>query len=327
MAFWCYESQLQGVDQWIPYCSIENEIIEDAFHSGQENVELDQFVIDLLLCIQIDKFDKTKQNGIKRLTSIQRRQRLQSDRFSLTEPLRNQTFADSDDQGNFRGFAWIWFEKQSQTNQLTLTDILLKTAQGILIEGERCGQTILAKKMSQKLLEIKDENKNLITQYCLQFYTDDIFLYKLVNTTLRETDHTKFDTLGPFCYLLKYIALLNLYPVYLYEKIVYRSAQLDDKDIDQYRNAMNDSQLKQWLAFTSTTKKLEVAEFFQGNTLFIIQLPIDKYSFGMDISSYSTFPQEEEVLLPTQICFKVDNVEFNEDKNKTMIYLNMDLIP
>ena len=47
----------------------------------------------------------------------------------------------------------------------------------------------------------------------------------------------------------------------------------------------------------------------------------------MDISSYSIFSDEEEVLLPMQICFKVENVEFNDEKSQTVIYLNMDLVP
>ena len=329
MVYWCYENRSSEIDQWTPYCRIETEIIEDAFQSKQEKVELDRFFIDLRLYIQIDKSDESKQTNIQRSTVIQRTRtrRLRADRFGLTEPLRNRTFANNDNQGNFRGFAWEWFENRAQANQLTLTEILAQAAQGILVEGNLCGESIKVKKMSEKLLDIRDEDKHLITQYCLQFYTADTFLYKLVNTTLRDSDRTKFDTLGPYCYLLKYIALLNLYPTHVYEQIVYRGAQLDEEDIDQYRNAVNDPQLKQWLAFTSTTKNLEVAECFRGNTLFVIQLPINRYSFGMDISSYSIFSDEEEVLLPMQICFKVENVEFNDEKSQTVIYLNMDLVP
>lgn len=326
-AFWCFDDQSQEITEWIPYSNIECEIIEDAFNIGQDKVELDSCIIDFIRNIQIDKYNETMQHNIKRLTSVQQRKRVETDRFSVVEPLKNQTFADSDDGGNFRGFAWEWYEKQFQPDEPKLLDIVEKAANGILIEGKLCSNSVMAKRMAQKLLEIKQDDKIIISKYCLEFYTEECFLYKMVNKTLRETDRTKFDTLGPYCYLLKYVALLNLFPVHIYENIVYRSVHLEKEEIDQYRNAINDPQLKQWLSFTSTTKNRKVAEFFQRNTLFIIQPPINRYSFGMDISSYSMFPDEEEVLFPTQICFKVEKVELNQEKNKTIIYLNMDLSP
>ena len=130
-------------------------------------------------------------------------------------------------------------------------------------------------------------------------YTENSFLYRTINQVLRVDDKTKLETLVPYCYLLKYVAVLALYPDHLYEKIVYRSAMLSEDEINQYKNAINYSNPKQWLGFSSTTKDSAVALHFGGNTLFIIRFPINEFSFGIDISSYSRILEEEEVLLPT----------------------------
>ena len=71
-------------------------------------------------------------------------------------------------------------------------------------------------------------------------------------------------------------------------------------------------ELKQWLEFTSTTKNLEIAKIFAGDTIFVIKLPVNEYSSGVDIFSCSMFPQEEEALLPTQICFRVTQISYEE---------------
>ena len=79
------------------------------------------------------------------------------------------------------------------------------------------------------------------------------------------------------------------------------------------------------IAFSSTTKDSAVALHFSGNTLFIIRLPINEFSFGINISSYSKISTEKEVFLPTQICFHVERVEHNPNKHTHLIYLNMNV--
>ncbi|CAF1008709.1 unnamed protein product [Didymodactylos carnosus] len=44
-------------------------------------------------------------------------------------------------------------------------------------------------------------------------------------------------------------------------------------------------------------------------------------SFVLDVSSVSQYPAEEEVLLPAQINFIVDKVDYDENTKKYTIYL------
>lgn len=322
---WCHEDHSDETFQWFPYSSEECDIIEDAFNAKKTEVELNWCIIDLTNNIQINKECEIEQSDIKRIINVRRVGPVRSGRFRSTEPLRDRSFADSDNQGNFRGFVWEWYEKQCQQNESELSLIIEKAAHGILIEGTKYGEPKKAEGMAKQLRALKGKDKTEITQCCVQLYTENSFLYKMINQVLRDDDKTKLDTLGPYCYLLKYIALLALYPDRVYERTVYRSASFNEDQINQYKNAINDPNPKQWLAFSSTTKSFTVADFFGGNTLFIIQLPINEFSFGIDISSYSQFPTEEEVLLPTQICFKVERVQYNQNIHKHLIYLNMNV--
>lgn len=166
-----------------------------------------------------------------------------------------------------------------------------------------------------------------MTKCCIELYTDDSFLYRIINQTLRDNDKTKLDTLGPFSYLLKYVALLALYPNHLYERIVHRNVVFEDDHINECKNAINDENPKQWLAFSSTTKSRVMAEFFGGNTLFIIQLPINEFSFGIDISSYSLyFLRKKKYCCQLKSVSKYKRVKYDENKRKHLIYLNMNVL-
>ncbi|CAF5144565.1 unnamed protein product, partial [Rotaria sp. Silwood1] len=67
-------------------------------------------------------------------------------------------------------------------------------------------------------------------------------------------------------------------------------------------NVAGDNQWYSWLCFSSTSKNRSKAEQF-GNTLFIIDNETARE--GVDISSISAFPDEEEVLLQATITFQV----------------------
>ncbi|CAF4464799.1 unnamed protein product [Didymodactylos carnosus] len=76
---------------------------------------------------------------------------------------------------------------------------------------------------------------------------------------------------------------------------------------------------KCWFGFTSTSKNRRKAQDF-GNTLFIIDI---SFVSGLDISQYSNFPQEEEVLFPAGTKFQINHVEYDEQQNKHNIYIKL----
>ena len=148
-------------------------------------------------------------------------------------------------------------------------------------------------------------------------YSAASFLYKLLNSTLRNHDESKIDTLGPFSYLLWQYLLFNKDKNV---RLVYRGVNLTQEMIEEYKKTVDDEcpgfrKKIIWPAFTSTTKDRQVAEIY-GNTLFIISL-LD--GNRKDISSLSFFPDEQEVLLGNDYVFLVDNVEYDSITKKYII--------
>ena len=150
-------------------------------------------------------------------------------------------------------------------------------------EGQLLNKEFDAQRMSEQIKACRDQKE--ILECAIRLYTRDSFLYKLVNSTLRNDDLTKVDTLGPFCYLLREHLF---YADKSKEKLtVYRGSTLTDEMIDEYKQAVG--KWIQWPAFTSTTKSRQVAEMYEGNTLFIMKVVSSYYT--RDISSLSQFPR------------------------------------
>ena len=181
----------------------------------------------------------------------------------------------------------------------------------MLKEGELLNKEFDAQRMAEMMRNCTNQEE--ILNCAIHLYTRDSFLFKLVNSTLRNDDFSKVDTLGPLCYLIR---------EHLFhadkskEKItVYRGTTLTDEMIEEYRRAIG--KWIQWSAFTSTTRNRTVAEMYQGNTLFIMTI-VSGY-FTRNISSLSQFEHEEEILLTANLHLKIDEVIFDPDNNKYLI--------
>ncbi|CAF0874522.1 unnamed protein product [Didymodactylos carnosus] len=309
-AIWHWKSNPNPFDpretpQWTQYSDIDNDIIEEAFIKKEKQVGLENYWIDFEKMLQITKPCGSEQREIKRVL-IDHEQNLRHERF-FVPPKLTQSFSVYSVRCEFVN-SWINSFKDSGN-----TDVVLKQAgNGILIEGEQVGEITDAKWCAEQLNHIKHEDE--IDHCVIYIYTKECFLYKMLNTTLRENDMTKVKTLGPFCYLLD-IAMANTKNKY-YTGYLYRGAQLHDNMIQDYLKAVGQG-CRSWSAFTSTSKSRSKAEEF-GDTLFIINI-IDEHSKALDISSNSVFPKEEEVLLPDNWNFIVEKVDKINGKNH--IYL------
>ncbi|CAF3432009.1 unnamed protein product, partial [Rotaria sp. Silwood2] len=207
---------------------------------------------------------------------------------------------------------------------------ILKAARdGILEEGRKIDQIsqaiLLAQQLENMMLHASDNDPFPLDngQQCFNLYSQETFLYKLINKALREQDQTKISTLGPFCFLLN---------SYLFEHVersrhnvfrgsVYRGTNLSSEMIDLYRK--DKGSYRKWLSFTSTSRNRVLAEIF-GNALFIIDIRQNyykKYCAEIDVAEASHFPIEEEVLLPAGVSFKIEDVKYCEDTKKHIISL------
>jgi hypothetical protein len=85
-----------------------------------------------------------------------------------------------------------------------------------------------------------------------------------------------------------------------------------EADLDFFLGDYEVGNIREFLGFTSTTKKQELA--FYGNVLFIVQARTapcqDRFP---DVEQFSAIPDEKEVLFPTGTRFKVTAVERLEE--------------
>ena len=170
--------------------------------------------------------------------------------------------------------------------------------------------------MAETLTKCGDD-KQTILQCTIKLYSKETFLYKLLNTTLRNNDMSKVKTLGPLCVLLN--SFLSRRSILSEEQTIYRGMTLTDEMIQEYREAVGTE--IGWPAFTSTTKNRLVAEMFSGNTLCIIKLAPGLFLHGKDISDVSFMADEDEFLLSVGFMLRVDKVEMDETQQKHLIYL------
>ncbi|CAF3390974.1 unnamed protein product [Rotaria socialis] len=122
---------------------------------------------------------------------------------------------------------------------------------------------------------------------CAKLYTKQCFLFPIVNTTLRDDDRTKLETVDSYCYLVyNYIGrrikeghsirrrLLEIVdPAESQSLTVYRGDTVYHEEIEKYRQAIGHRDVYfKWLLFVSTSLDRDVAKTCGQNVLYIIEL-------------------------------------------------------
>ncbi|CAF1341820.1 unnamed protein product [Didymodactylos carnosus] len=344
---WATIVETEQLDVWQKYTDVENEILEDAFNNKIKEVELDcDYVVNFKHEVQYNKRDKTKQRPIKRVQLLSDRSNvhLREERFSSTITLTDSSTmaaASTDDEQELlrrlREYgdlsdAYLELELVKTKTNKTFADVVEEAASGILKEGAKLGKEKEAKWLAQRLIDVKLVGEKLeagfledipqqIGETCIYLYTKESFWYKLLNSTLRchqtmTREHVK--TMGPFCWLLKN---------YIVEKsnrgrlTVYRGLTLTDEQRKEFTKE------KSVLThFTSTSTNRKLAERF-GNTLLVFDLNMqffgeDRYKeYGMDVSSISDFPNEEEYTMYPGTKLRFVRAEYDNEAKKHIIYL------
>ena len=125
--------------------------------------------------------------------------------------------------------------------------------------------------------------------------------YHKINTALLNDDYDVLKENVQFINSLRMVIRKNNQQVAMK---VYRGLCIADEHVKQeYKVGLQFL----WPTFTCTSKNKEVARGF-GNYLFEIDASPDDWSFRADISKYSEFPQEEEVLFYPYTGFVVTNI-------------------
>ena len=222
---------------------------------------------------------------------------------------RSKPFNDSGLEG---GIAFI-YEWKKRNATLSNNEIVMLAVNGILAEGRQSRRECQTEHLAEMLMAVKNESDKKIFQCCIRLYSFDSFLYRVVNSSLRENDKTRIDTLAPFCYLLTEAIWSDVFRGNRIKSVVYRGFMLDPDSMQHFEEGIGT--YKCWYGFTSSSTDREVADCY-GNSLFIIDA---SRTGGLNISSYSHYSHEEEVILPPGTTFRIDKVDRRDDK--TYIYI------
>jgi hypothetical protein len=257
--------------------------------------------------------------------------------------------ATKDDEYYGSEFIGKWERIFTDKNgRITFNSIYEPLVAGLTKEGEidLNNEDDVAKVISV-LNEIKTEtvrkrNKRRMEalQYCcVVIYTMDSYVYRVTNNALRENDQTKLLTIGPFCYLLfNYInerhndsssikcrfkrALRSWQGKFL---TVHRGDVITDELIEDFRNAIGDDSIYfKWQSFVSTSHNEKVAEKFEHNVFYVIEL--DHHSARdqcIDLTDISIHEDEKELLLRPGVRFKVTKVESDRQSKQHKVYIRI----
>ncbi|CAF0772413.1 unnamed protein product [Didymodactylos carnosus] len=295
-------------EEWTKYSDIESAIIEEAFNGNNKTklIELDNYSINLNDSIQISQSDPNNQQQIKRvLISRHENQGLREERFFLP-PVLSKTF-----NTDWSRDAYTFLSQWKKHKKLSDTEIVKQAADGIIIEGKKLGHECESQYIARQLIAVENKGQQEIYKCCIQLYTMECFLYKLINKAIGEDDTSKANTLGPFCYIL-FRSWLKADTKHSPE--LYRGANIDQNMLESYKEATGRE--RYWNGFTSTTRNRQKAQNF-GNTLFIINATNNG---GLDISPFSNY-DEDEVLLPPATVFKIKKLK--KTPTQTYIYLKL----
>lgn len=307
--------------QWTRFSDIENEFIEAAHLEKDDKVSLHtNYYINLKRMLQVSKHDKNKQRPIKR----EKVRTVREQRFTIDHQFISSQKSLAGAPGEKPKFINEWIRRNNidshYLKEENAEEIVLEAAKGIEEEGKLRGKEEEGIGLSKLLRASKQCSLLALSQTCVHIYSMESFLYIVVNQCLRLDDMSKISILGPFCFLL-YNSLWLLRSSG--EITLYRSIQMNEDILEGFK--ANIGKQQSWKAFTSTSSDRMVAENFGASILFIIsvvQIPF-KPAYWTDISKYSSYPSEREVLLPIAVTYMINKVEYDHETKKHVIHVTI----
>lgn len=246
-----------------------------------------------------------------------------------------------DDEITFRnlkldGATFIWFNRMYEFMiQLENEDDGQAKEEMMQHSGEMFkGKDRFLERINSYRSQLQTEDKN----NAIQHYTENSFVYRLVNTTLRKENVAQVYSCRYIIKLLcrqlrrehrKFVEQYNEKNTKSKSLRVYRGQPLRDEDVQLLRE--NIDNLISFNGFVSTTKERKVAKVFIDryrekrleSVLIIIDIDMTeehRVAFA-DISHLSKFPEEEEILLSIGCIFRVKSVGFDEELRVPVIQL------
>ncbi|CAF1162330.1 unnamed protein product [Adineta steineri] len=216
-------------------------------------------------------------------------------------------------------------------------------------DNERAKQEMIAhcrkefpdEKTQSRIDHFNRESLKRNAKNAIRWYTDDSFMYKCTNKMLRRENISQIYS---YRYIIKLLCrqLKELHKQFIleYKTVgqdsslqVYRGVFLSSSDILLLNRNVNN--LISFNGFVSTARDKNVAKVFikkrprhEGHEPVLIEIDIDMTKEHdipfADISKFSNYSDELEVLFSIGAVFRVKSVEFNEKKKFYVVHLSLD---
>ncbi|CAF1305323.1 unnamed protein product [Rotaria magnacalcarata] len=352
---WLFQSNKKLSDriqchEWIPYHDEILSSLEKAFKNGVDKIFIDEIhQIDFVELLELSINDPTHQRPIRRCLmneSLESERRLnvnssRCDRLSFPLVSNSQsTCADTAYQGS--KFVRDWLLKFTNGKlEVKYDQIFPALINGLILEGCKEPKTavdeiIRVLNSSNDACLKMNERKRMkkLQDCCIKLYTKQCYLFRAVNTALKDDDRTKLDTLGPYCYVVYNSIGHPTNSRHFLQKLnskksktmtVYRGDSAPRTIIEEYRQAVGqkDKYFK-WLPFVSTSMDRLVAEGFALNVLYIIEIEryfsMDQYT-DLEKNSYCT--SEQEVILKPGTRFQVTSIDVDNISGRQVVHIKM----
>ena len=185
------------------------------------------------------------------------------------------------------------------------------------------------KNNKNELSKIADFDENCSKEDILTWYTKDSFLYRLLNKAFRTRN---VDSICRFQYFLIHLhekfRELSKQPREEYPLTVYRGQIINHNDLNRLKS--NVGRFISMNTIISTSRREDVARSFMldaaNSVLFKIKIQDTancKFRPFIDISKFSSIPDEEEILFFVGAIFSIDSVRQESNSSTWMVELTL----
>lgn len=250
-------------NEWEGFSDIETALIEEALEAKHDFAALDECTIDFKHQVARTSNDETYSIECRMVNSLIRQQNNYQQRFTIPEQPILRSFDLFSHQDDSLIWKWMLEHELKPVVSNNISDakyawILEQAAAGIVSEGQKLNCSKAAQWLANKLLNVRYSNVDQIHKCVVFVYTCESFLYKLLNEQLRALDVSKYQTLGPYAYLLWLSWNVPTFHQYKYDQTIYRGAILDESMIEQYQQVSGKGPCT-WHGFTSASKRQSLA--------------------------------------------------------------------
>jgi len=328
---------------WQPYSDSDSLIIEQAFSLHKDLVDLnDNYEIDLKKMLQVNKKDKNR---------IRRVRRQEKSRFMMEISGPEILPKEEKSFGTPQDFLEYLLTKAPEAYQLSQRmrklpldcrdDEIQDVIQEVLVSIEKAGELKEALSEAKSLVSlIRDKSKSLkdFLKVILKVYVLESFLCYRVNEVLRKENWQEISMFAPYL-----VCLVNAFklrehviryqePQGLMKSLVgivvkpklelYKGTAISREDVERLYNP-NKIKYFSWKGITSVSQEKTIAMNFaklslkkvphepKVPVLFVIQGEYDTEAI-IDVTQYSRFAEEKEVVLAPGTVFKLSKIRFTE---------------